>query len=217
MQTPLVTVLQRAPNYDEETWGVGRVSDAKLAVEYEIVHHLENTRQQYNAYLAHFTNVINEIKLHIHSVFEAEENGEIQPTPGDAGSIALSPASVPESLARTARQLVLRGFQLLSDWTGRVLAQAAWQYAHPNNEKETEVEYERYIRYNYKPEEKFALIEFIAMLKGLAAVMLREEALLMPILRASIHDEIQEFIQIHLREMIRQHRKKKNKKKTDAA
>jgi cytoplasmic FMR1 interacting protein len=214
MQTTLVQVLQRAPNYDEETFGVGRVSDAKLAVEYELIHHLAAVRVEYNQYLARFTSVLNEIKMHVRNVADAEDSGET-PSTGPDGLIPLSPSPVPDSLAREARQLVLRGFSLLSDWTGRVLAQAAWKYAHPNNDEkiQSEVEYERYIRYNYTSDEKFALIEFIAMLKGLAAVMLKEEPVLIPILRASIHDEVQELSQIHIREMIRVVSKKIDKKK----
>ncbi len=67
------------------------------------------------------------------------------------------------------------------------------------------------VRFNYKPEEKVALVEFLAIVKGLAAIMLKEDALLSPILRHCIHDEIQEYIQIHLRELIRHATSKKKK------
>lgn len=212
MQTTLVTVLQRAPNYDEETWGVGRVSDAKLSVEYEIHHSLPQARAVYTSYLARFHAVMNEIKLHLRNVSDAEESGEI-PAAGPDGVVPLSPAPVPEALSREVRSLILRGYQHLTDWTGKVLAQAAWKYAHPNQDPKIETEYERYVRYNYSSSDKLALIEFIAMLKGLADSMLKEEAILVPILRASIHDEAQDFIQNQLRDLLRQLSKKADKKK----
>ena len=67
------------------------------------------------------------------------------------------------------------------------------------------------VRYNYKSEEKFALVEFIAMIKGLANVMLKQDGLLSPIIRNSIHDEVQDYLQVGLRDLIRS--AVKNKKK----
>ncbi len=67
------------------------------------------------------------------------------------------------------------------------------------------------VRFNYKAEEKFALVEFIAMIKGLAGVMLTEDGLLSPIIRSCIHDEVQEYIQMGLRDVIRHATKKKKK------
>ena len=73
------------------------------------------------------------------------------------------------------------------------------------------VDYERVIRYNYKQEEKFALIEFIAMLKGVSSLLLREDGVLTPIVHSCVHDELQEFIQVGLREAIRSVTSKKKK------
>jgi hypothetical protein len=44
--------------------------------------------------------------------------------------------------------------------------------------------------------------------QGLAGVMLREETLLMPLIRRCIHDEMQDFIQRGLRDMIQKASKK---------
>lgn len=59
----LVNILERALSFSEETWGVGHVSDNKLAVEYEIIHHISNIRRSYNMYLSKFNNVMKEVKL----------------------------------------------------------------------------------------------------------------------------------------------------------
>ena len=58
------------------------------------------------------------------------------------------------------------------------------------------MDYERVVKFNYTSTERFALVEFIAMTKGLAGLMMREDALLSVIIRRAIHDELQEFVQV---------------------
>ncbi len=52
------------------------------------------------------------------------------------------------------------------------------------------------VKYNYTDEERFALVEVIACIKGLARVMLKYDGLLAPIVRTYIHAYVQEFIQV---------------------
>ena len=47
------------------------------------------------------------------------------------------------------------------------------------------------VKYNYTQTERFALIEFIACIKGLASVLLKADGLLSLIIRSHIHDEVQ--------------------------
>jgi Cytoplasmic Fragile-X interacting family len=61
------------------------------------------------------------------------------------------------------------------------------------------VDYERVVKYNYTSEERFALVEFISMIKGLSGLIMRNEAILSPIIKTAIHDELQEFVQVSLR------------------
>jgi len=171
----------------------------------------------------------------------------------------------------------VQAFRLLSDWTARIMAQAAWKYSRPNkgntatkatpsdgtattandlstassNESAAQNKlhssapvnnvsprsanissntmpsspravdvngpidsdsdslqkgdasyYERVIKLNYTVEEKYALVELIAMIKGLASMMLEEDTLLSPILRRHIHEEMQEVVQNGMREII---------------
>ena len=112
---------------------------------------------------------------------------------------------LPEAEARAHFNLILEGMRLLSDWSGKVLRQSAWKYAHPNTEKlgpEAQKKYARVVKHNYTDEERLVLVEVIACVKGLAAVMLRHDSLLSPIIRANIHADLQDFVQVHLREMI---------------
>ncbi|CAB1337769.1 unnamed protein product [Coregonus sp. 'balchen'] len=72
--------------------------------------------------------------------------------------------------------LALRGLQLLSKWSTHVMEVYSWKLVHPTDKfcnkdcPGTAEEYERATRYNYTSEEKFALVEVIAMIKGLQAI-----------------------------------------------
>lgn len=58
-------------------------------------------------------------------------------------------------------------------------------------------------RYNYTDEEKFALIEVIAMIKGLQVLMARMETVFIDAIRRNIYAELQDFVQLTLREPLR--------------
>lgn len=58
-------------------------------------------------------------------------------------------------------------------------------------------------RYNYSSGEKFALIEVLAMIKGLEVLMLRMEAVFMDAIRKHVYAELQEFVQVQLRDPLR--------------
>ena len=58
-------------------------------------------------------------------------------------------------------------------------------------------------RYNYSPQEKFAMVEVIGMIKGLQVLMGRMEAVFMDAIRRSIYLQLQEMIQLFLREPLR--------------
>ena len=66
-------------------------------------------------------------------------------------------------------------------------------------------------RYNYSSEEKFALIEVIAMIKGLQVLMNRMESVFYEAILRTVYAEMQDFVQIQLREPLRQAIKKKKK------
>ena len=64
-------------------------------------------------------------------------------------------------------------------------------------------------RYNYSSEEKFALVEVIAMIKGLQLLMLRMESVFMDAIRRNMYAELQDFVQVQLREPLRKSIKNK--------
>ncbi|MGH0116617.1 UNVERIFIED_CONTAM: hypothetical protein FKN15_012212 [Acipenser sinensis] len=113
--------------------------------------------------------------------------------------------------------LALRGLQLLSKWSTHVMEVYSWKLVHPTDKfcnkdcPGTAEEYERATRYNYTSEEKFALVEVIAMIKGLQVLMGRMESVFNQAIRNTIYSALQDFAQMSLREPLRQAvRKKKN-------
>uniref|UniRef100_A0AAX7TC51 Cytoplasmic FMR1 interacting protein 2 n=1 Tax=Astatotilapia calliptera TaxID=8154 RepID=A0AAX7TC51_ASTCA len=120
--------------------------------------------------------------------------------------------------------LALRGLQLLSKWSTHVMEVVSkwvldysWKLVHPTDKfcnkdcPGTAEEYERATRYNYTSEEKFALVEVIAMIKGLQVLMGRMESVFNQAIRNTIYAALQDFAQMTLREPLRQAvRKKKN-------
>lgn len=65
-------------------------------------------------------------------------------------------------------------------------------------------------RYNYSRDEKFALIEVIAMIKGLQLLMSRMESVFMDAIRRHIYAQLQDFVQLSLRDPLRKAIKKKS-------
>ena len=113
-------------------------------------------------------------------------------------------------------ELALRGLQLLSEWTSVVSELYSWKLLHPTDQHQNKdcpvdaEEYERATRYNYTDEEKFALIEVIAMIKGLQVLMARMETVFTEAIRRNVYAKLQTFVQITLREPLR--KAVKNKK-----
>ena len=81
---------------------------------------------------------------------------------------------------------------------------------HQNKQCPIEAEeYERATRYNYNDEEKYALIELTAMVKGLQVLMNRMETVFTDAIRRAIYAEMQIFVQVTLREPLRKSIKNK--------
>ena len=120
-----------------------------------------------------------------------------------------------DSENRTLLDLSLRGLQLLSEWTSVVTELYSWKLLHPTDHHQNKdcpqdaEEYERATRYNYSSDEKFALIEVTAMIKGLQVLMARMETVFTDSIRRSIYAELQDFVQLELRDPLRKATKAK--------
>ncbi|TNM87595.1 hypothetical protein fugu_005816 [Takifugu bimaculatus] len=111
--------------------------------------------------------------------------------------------------------LSLQGMQLLSQWSAHVMEVYSWKLVHPTDKysnkecPDNAEEYERATRYNYTSEEKFALVEVMAMIKGLQVLMGRMESVFNHAIRHTIYSALQDFAQVTLRDPLRQAIKKK--------
>eukprot|EP00063_Salmo_salar_P029858 XP_014004693.1 PREDICTED: cytoplasmic FMR1-interacting protein 1 homolog [Salmo salar] len=91
----------------------------------------------------------------------------------------------------------------------------SWKLVHPTDKysnkecPDNAEEYERATRYNYSIEEKFALVEVMAMIKGLQVLMGRMESVFNHAIRHTIYSVLQDFAQLTLRDPLRQAIKKK--------
>ncbi|EFA78321.1 component of SCAR regulatory complex [Heterostelium album PN500] len=188
MQITLEALVKRSPHFDEKAWGTSTL-ESKVALDYEIIHCVDQTKQLYIDYTARFANMVNDIRA-------SRSRNPKDPLP-------FPETDVPE--------VILLGMRILSDWSSRVLQQSAWKYSKPNNDNTipAQFDYERVVKFNYRPEERVALIQFIAMIKGLGSLMARHESLLEPLIKKIIHNEIQQFVQVQLRETIKSFAKKK--------
>ena len=68
-------------------------------------------------------------------------------------------------------------------------------------------------RYNYKPEEKTALVELIAMIKSLQSLMSGLESRMDSMVKRHVYHQLQTFVQTGLRESLRKARKHKREDK----
>ncbi|KAK3576874.1 hypothetical protein CHS0354_012929 [Potamilus streckersoni] len=87
----------------------------------------------------------------------------------------------------------------------RYSTEYSWKLLNPTTENcpATAEHYERSTKYNYSNEEKFALVEVIAMVKGLQVKMSRMESMLTDAIHSHMYAELQNLVQIELREPLR--------------
>ena len=92
----------------------------------------------------------------------------------------------------------------MSSWSAKVIEQSAWRYNKPCTDADykaqgglptTGKDYDQVVRYNYTNEDMHVLVDVVGMIKGLGALMMESESVLMPLIRRHIHDEVQDFLQ----------------------
>ena len=91
-----------------------------------------------------------------------------------------------------------------------------WKLLHPadyrkgaSKYEDDGEEYERATRYNYSSQEKFAMVEILSLIKGLQLQMNRLNETFHEAIYSTTYFELQTFIQIHIRDMIKKVTQKK--------
>ncbi|KAJ8936438.1 hypothetical protein NQ318_015584 [Aromia moschata] len=182
MQIAPFNYIKRSKHFDANKWPLS--SSNTPSPQADLMVHLPQIREDHVKYISELSRYSNEVTTTYKECGSDTENKE-------------------------TAELALRGLQLLSEWTSVVTELYSWKLLHPTDHhqnkecpKEAE-EYERATRYNYSDEEKFALIEVIAMIKGLQVLMARMETVFTDAIRRNIYAELQDFVQVILREPLR--------------
>ena len=199
-------VLRRCAHWDEETmgeqWDTQRPQ--KLKERYELLYHRQKIRADYTDFTTRFSTLLNEVR-----------------------AFTQAKRIITPKMLQTVFNSVLEGLKLLSTWSAKINEQCAWKYAHPKTDAEYKamggkthdaagkpipgVEFEKALKYNYSPEELYALIDVIGMVKGLAGLMIESQLIHEPLVRRSIHDDTQIFLQQELARPLRKAHKKNKK------
>ncbi len=104
----------------------------------------------------------------------------------------------------------LEGLVLLSALTIRVLEHSAYKYTHPIHPgPENATSYELAVRYNYGPEDRRVLVEFMAMIKNLSSLLYAVDGDLQVALDNFMFHTIQMFMRSNVTDYYQQAVKKK--------
>ncbi|XP_065556681.1 cytoplasmic FMR1-interacting protein-like isoform X2 [Artemia franciscana] len=182
MQIAPFNYVKRSKNYDMSKWPL--CAPGSESPQSNLMIHLPQIREENMKFTSELARHSNEVTTTYKETLTPEEKRELT-------------------------ELALRGLQLLSEWTTVVTELYSWKLLHPtdhhqNNQCPVDAEeYERATRHNYSDEEKYALIEIISMIKSLQVLMARMETVFNDAIRRHIYSELQDFVQIGLREPLR--------------
>ncbi|KAH7700938.1 cytoplasmic FMR1-interacting protein 2-like isoform 5, partial [Aphelenchoides avenae] len=189
MQIQPFSFVKRCQFYDASKWP--SASNEGETCHINVVEKVKRIREHHDDYVTHLAR----IKIEI-SVYEKD-------------------ASRTDAENREIANLVLSGIQLLCSWTSDVIETISWKLLHPTNSRdnptcpETAEEYERATRYNYSQEEKAALVEIITMIKSVQRLLGKMEADFSLAIRRHIYAELQDFVQITIRDPLQKALKNK--------
>ncbi|BBN10047.1 hypothetical protein Mp_5g00460 [Marchantia polymorpha subsp. ruderalis] len=111
--------------------------------------------------------------------------------------------------------VIVEGFQLLSEWTGRVWEQCAWKFSRPSKDAQPYdnntplTDYEKVVRCNYSIVERKALLELTSYIKGVGTMMEKVDTIVAETIWETVHAQVQDFVQNKLAVMLRTTFKKK--------
>lgn len=187
---PFLTYIKRCPNYDATKWPLCS-NQTTCSYQSDILQYLPTIRDDYVQFISELSRHFNEV------------NTTIKETPRT------------DAENRELLKLALKGIQLLADWTAHVTELYSWKLMHPTDSHQNNFcpkdaeEYERATRYNYNSDEKYALIELVAMVKGLQVLMNRMQTVFIDAIRRAVYADLQDFVQITLKEPLRKAAKNK--------
>lgn len=201
LQISVLSYIKKCANYEthQSFWKSENIT--ATGSQFNILRQQDALRDQHTKYLAQ---LVKYNKMHPQwKVIEAQNNNQ--------------PVKRSDAENKAIYELALKGLRLLSKLTALVTEMFSWKLLHPSTSHKPEVEkaeeYEKATRFNYNQQEKFALIEIIAMIKSLQAIISKMEPFFQEAIHRSIYSEVQDFVQLTLREPMRAAVKRTKKKK----
>ncbi|CAF1631788.1 unnamed protein product [Adineta ricciae] len=190
MQIAPFNYIKKSPNFDPSKWPI--CNDASSSsMQGNLLMQLPEIREEHERFIADLARYTNE--------------GAIQ-----------------KVMKRTDQEMkylynmALTGLQLLSKWTNSILELYCWKLLHPADYRKNTSkyeddgeEYERATRYNYSSQEKFAMVEILSLIKGLQLQMNRLTETFHEAICSTTYNELQLFVQVHIRDMIKKVTQKK--------
>ncbi|CAB3409696.1 unnamed protein product [Caenorhabditis bovis] len=171
MQIQPFAFVRRSPHYDSSKWPLSDKESDKCHV--NIVEKLASIRADHESFVTQVAKIHNENAI------------------CDRPGVDLE--------YRELTSLALSGIQLLCQWSCAVVETISWKLLHPTDPREnpdcpdTAEEYERATRYNYSPAEKTAIIQIIAMIKGLQSLLGKQDIEMSCAIRKCVYIELQSF------------------------
>ncbi|CAF3028948.1 unnamed protein product [Rotaria sp. Silwood2] len=190
MQIAPFNYIKKSPNFDPSKWPICNDTSTS-SMQGNLLMQLPEIREEHERFIADLARYTNE--------------GAIQ-----------------KVMKRTDQEMkylynmALTGLQLLSKWTNSILELYCWKLLHPadyrkgaSKYEDDGEEYERATRYNYSSQEKFAMVEILSLIKGLQLQMNRLNETFYEAICSTAYIELQTFVQIHIRDMIKKVTQKK--------
>jgi len=203
-------VLRRCPHFEPSVLEsyYTEPSDPKAAALFDLTVFWQEIRNCYDQYLSKFTGLMHRIRSN--AACQQLQRPEFSRKDLSASSSPELPLDV--EIAEAAFESVWEGLHLLSEWRDRVISFIAFKFASPAKEAALQsagvdlshagLEYDRVVRANYSNSELMVLIDVLGMIKSLARIVHSEEALLQPLLRVDIYEQLQRFLSREPSEML---------------
>ena len=109
---------------------------------------------------------------------------------------------IPMNIQQNGYNIVVNGMKLVSDWCAKIKETVVWKANNPIDDARFKIlggqnskykVYEQITRFNYDNDIKYAMVEIIGLIKGLANLLLSNQTKLRSMLSQFMHNKLQDF------------------------
>ena len=191
MQIELPTYIKKLKCFQENTSRWTCTQGGNVCAQSSILDKIASMRVQHHALMVELSKIKNESPL---TDYFAAEKADLR--------------------NRDIYLAALHCLRCVAAWNSVVSEVLSWKLVNPVRDKpkiheDMDTDYALVTKYNYSPEECTAIVEAISMIKSMQKLMLEMESMLTEAVKSHTYYELQNFVQLTLREPIRQAVKKK--------